>query len=433
MNAAETKNKLGLWSIIFLGVNGIIGSGVFLLPNRAMDLFGPWSLIVLIFDMVLALCIALCFAEASSLFKDTGGPYIFAKEAFGDFVGYEVGFITWFTRIIAFATMSVGFATALLGMFPEWNTVMMKNVISMGVIAFLSILNLFGVQLFKVVQNAVTIGKVIPLVLFIAVGIFFVDFDQFVTPVTTTYSMATFGSAAILLFYAFTGFEGICVVAGDMKDPKRDLPIATIITLIFCSVVYFLLLGICIGVMGPSLTETTVPVQDAFAKICGPIGGYVIAAGTLISIGGICIASSFITPRSGLALAEKHMLPAFMTRHNRYGAPHWCIIISAVIAMAINMTGTFTTLAAISVVARFAQYIPTCLAVMVFRKTMKDAPRSFKVPFGNTIPILAILISIVFCTQASLQQLALGLGALVVAVPFYFLLYKPHAKKIQAS
>ena len=221
MNTTENKNKLGLWSIIFLGVNGIIGSGVFLLPNRAMDLFGPWSLVVLIFDMVLALCIALCFAEASSLFKDTGGPYIFAKEAFGDFVGYEVGFITWFTRIIAFATMSVGFATALLGMFPEWNNVMMKNVISMGVIAFLSILNLFGVQLFKVVQNAVTIGKVIPLVLFIAVGIFFVDFDQFVTPVTTTYSMASFGSAAILLFYAFTGFEGIFVVAGDMKDPKR--------------------------------------------------------------------------------------------------------------------------------------------------------------------------------------------------------------------
>ena len=426
------KNKLGLWSIIFLGINGIIGSGVFLLPNKAMDLFGPWSLLVLVFDMVLALCIALCFAEASSLFKDTGGPYIFAKEAFGDFVGYEVGFITWATRIIAFATMSVGFATALLGIFPEWNTVFMKNVISMSLIAILSALNLCGVQSFKIIQNAITIGKVIPLVLFIAVGIFFIDGGNFVTPVTTTYSMETFGSTAILLFYAFTGFEGICVVAGDMKDPKKDLPKATIITLFFCSVVYFLLVAICIGVMGPALSESSVPVQDAFAKICGPIGGIIIAAGTLISIGGICIASSFITPRSGLALAEKHMLPAVMTRQNRFGAPYWCIIVSALIAMAINMTGTFTTLAAISVVARFAQYIPTCLAVMVFRKTMKDAPRSFKLPFGNTIPILAILISIVFCTQVSLQQLAIGLGALVVAVPFYFMLYKPHMQKMRS-
>ena len=429
----DAKNKLGLWSIIFLGINGIIGSGVFLLPNKAMDLFGPWSLVVLIFDMVLALCIALCFAEASSLFKDTGGPYIFAKEAFGDFVGYEVGFITWATRIIAFATMSVGFATALLGIFPEWNTVFMKNVISIGLIALLSILNLCGVQSFKIIQNAITIGKVIPLVLFIAVGIFFIDVDKFVTPATTTYTMETFGSTAILLFYAFTGFEGICVVAGDMKDPKKDLPGASIITLFFCSVVYFLLLAICIGVMGPALAESTVPVQDAFAQICGPVGGAVIAAGTLISIGGICIASSFITPRSGLALAEKHMLPAFMTRQNRFGAPYWCIIFSAIIAMAINMTGTFTTLAAISVVARFAQYIPTCLAVIVFRKTMKDAPRSFKLPFGNTIPILAVLISIVFCTQVTLQQIAIGLGALVIAVPFYFIFYKPHAKKTQSS
>ena len=427
------KHKLGLWSIILLGINGIIGSGVFLLPNKAMDLFGPWSLLVLVFDMVLALCIALCFAEASSLFKDTGGPYIFAKEAFGDFVGYEVGFITWATRIIAFAAMSVGFATAVLGIFPEWNSVLMKNVISMGVIAVLSILNLCGVQPFKVVQNIITIGKVVPLVLFIVIGIFFIDFGNFTAPPETTYSMETFGSAAILLFYAFTGFEGICVAAGDMKDPKRDLPWATVLTLAFCSAVYFLLLAICIGVMGPALAESSVPVQDAFARICGPVGGWIIAAGTLISIGGICIASSFITPRSGLALAEKGMLTAFMARENRFGAPYWCIIISGVVAMAINMTGTFTTLAAISVVARFAQYIPTCLSVMVFRRTMKDAPRSFNLPLGNVIPILAVLISIVFCTQVSLQQLAIGLGALLVAVPFYFFFYKPSARKARSS
>lgn len=86
-----------------------------------------------------------------------------------------------------------------------------------------------------------------------------------------------------------------------MKDPKRDLPWATVLTLAFCSAVYFLLLAICIGVMGPALAESSVPVQDAFARICGPAGGWIIAAGTLISIGGICIASSFITPRSGLA------------------------------------------------------------------------------------------------------------------------------------
>lgn len=425
------SQKLGLWSIIFLGINGIIGSGVFLLPNKAMDLFGPYSLLVLLFDMVLTLCIAFCFAEASSLFKDTGGPYIFAKEAFGDFIGYEVGFLTWATRIIAFSTMSVGFATAVAGIVPEANTEFMKNAISMGVIALLTILNLCGLQPFKLIQSVVTIGKVIPLVLFIAIGIFFIDTTNFVAPAGTTYSMGTFGAAAILLFYAFTGFESICVAAGDMENPTKNIPKATIITILFVSLVYFLLLAVCIGVMGPDLAKSTVPVQDAFAKICGPIGGAIIAAGTLVSIGGICISSSFVTPRSGLALAEKGMLPAFMMKHNRFGSPYWCILISALVAMAINSTGTFTTLAAVSVVARFTQYIPTCLAVMVFRKTKKDVERSFKIPFGNTIPILAIVISVIFFMQLQLEQIVIGLGAIVVAIPFYFV-YKFYGKKTQA-
>ena len=220
-------NKLGLWSIVFLGINGIIGSGVFLLPNKAMDLFGPYSLLILLFDMVLVLCISLCFAEASSLFKDTGGPYIYAKEAFGDFIGYEVGFLVWATRIIAFSTMSVGFATALAGIVPEWNTVFMKNVISCGVVVVLSLMNLLGVKPFKIIQNIATIGKLVPLVLFVGIGVFIIDFDNFVAPPDTVYTTTTFGSCAILLFYAFTGFESICVAAGDMDNPTKNVPKAT--------------------------------------------------------------------------------------------------------------------------------------------------------------------------------------------------------------
>lgn len=302
-------NKLGLWSIVFLGINGIIGSGVFLLPNKAMDLFGPYSLLILLFDMVLVLCISLCFAEASSLFKDTGGPYIYAKEAFGDFIGYEVGFLVWATRIIAFSTMSVGFATALAGIVPEWNTVFMKNVISCGVVVVLSLMNLLGVKPFKIIQNIATIGKLVPLVLFVGIGVFIIDFDNFVAPPDTVYTTTTFGSCAILLFYAFTGFESICVAAGDMDNPTKNVPKATIITIAIVSIIYFLLLAVCIGVMGESLAESTVPVQEAFTRICGPVGGVLIAAGTLVSIGGICIMTSFVMPRNGLALAEKGMLP----------------------------------------------------------------------------------------------------------------------------
>lgn len=118
-----------------------------------MSIIGPASLGVLLFDMLLVLAMTFCFAEASGLFKDNGGPYIYAKEAFGNFIGYEVGFLTWITRIIAFSTMGVGFATALGGIMPELSTPMMKNIIVTVIFALLAIMNLFGVQLFKVIPE----------------------------------------------------------------------------------------------------------------------------------------------------------------------------------------------------------------------------------------------------------------------------------------
>lgn len=149
----NNKAKMGFWTIVLFGINSIIGSGIFLLPNNAMSIIGPASLGVLLFDMLLVLAMTFCFAEASGLFKDNGGPYIYAKEAFGDFIGYEVGFLTWITRIIAFSTMGVGFATALGGIMPELATPMMKNVIVTVIFALLAVMNLFGVQLLRLFRT----------------------------------------------------------------------------------------------------------------------------------------------------------------------------------------------------------------------------------------------------------------------------------------
>ena len=173
---------------------------------------------------------------------------------------------------------------------------------------------------------------------------------------------------------------------------------------------------------------TTVPVQEAFGRIAGSFGVGIVASGTLVSIGALCISSSFVTPYSCLALAEKGMLPAAMTKRNRFNAPYWCIIASTVIALLIAYTGSFTFLASISVVSRFSQYIPTCLSIPVFRKKMPDAPRAFKIPFGPLIPVIAVLTSLWLLAQAKPQQLIMGLGAAVIAVPFYYFVYKNKKK-----
>lgn len=106
------KKKLGLWSIVLLGINAVIGSGIFLLPGKAMKLMGPGSIWVYVFDMILVMSMALCFAEVSGIFNKNGGPYVYAKEAFGNFIGFEVGIMKWAVGIIAWATMAVGFPTA---------------------------------------------------------------------------------------------------------------------------------------------------------------------------------------------------------------------------------------------------------------------------------------------------------------------------------
>lgn len=420
----ESK-KLGFWSIVLLGINGIIGSGIFLLPNKAIAIIGPASLLVMLFDMLLVLAITFCFAEASGLFKENGGAYIYAKEAFGDFIGYEVGFLSWATRIIAFSTMSVGFATALGGLIPSLNTVMMKNIIISVIFIVLAVINLLGIKLYEVIQNLATIAKILPFILFIGMGIFYIEPVNF-TPLVPNgvYTPGSFGAAAVMLFFAFTGFESLAVAAAEMENPQKNLPKATLITIFTVSAIYILLLACAIGIMGYELADTTAPVQAAFTRIAGAFGTTIVAAGTLISIGALCIASSFITPHSGLALAEQHMLPAFMAKRNRFGAPYWCIIVSTIVAMLIGYTGGFAFLASISVVSRFSQYIPTCLSIMVFRKKMPDAPRVFKIPFGPVIPVIALLVSFWLLAQAKPQQLLIGFGAAIVALPFYFLVHR---------
>lgn len=420
----ESK-KLGFWSIVLLGINGIIGSGIFLLPNKAMAIIGPASLFVMIFDMLLVLAITFCFAEASGLFKENGGAYIYAKEAFGDFIGYEVGFLSWATRIIAFSTMSVGFATALGGLIPSLNTDMMKNIIISVIFIVLAVINLLGIKLYEVIQNLATIAKILPFILFIGMGIFYIEPVNF-TPLVPNgvYTPGSFGAAAVMLFFAFTGFESLAVAAAEMENPQKNLPKATLITIFTVSAIYILLLACAIGIMGYELADTTAPVQAAFTRIAGAFGTTIVAAGTLISIGALCIASSFITPHSGLALAEQHMLPAFMAKRNRFGAPYWCIIVSTIVAMLIGYTGGFAFLASISVVSRFSQYIPTCLSIMVFRKKMPDASRVFKIPFGPVIPVIALLVSFWLLAQAKPQQLLIGFGAAIVALPFYFLVHR---------
>ena len=412
----KETGKFGFWSIVLLGINGIVGTGIFLLPNKAYSIIGSASLGVLLFDAIIAGCIALCFAEAASLFTRNGGPYLYAKHALGDFWAFEVGVLKWIVTVIAWAAMAVGFATALGAAVPALSGDFAKDVISFILIVGLTVVNIFGVNVSKFVNNLITISKLVPLTLFIAIGIFFINGANF-TPV---FPQDTYVDGS----FAYTGFEVIAIAAEDMKNPKKNLPRAIIMCMLLVSVLYMAILAVSIGVLGTDLANTKAPVQDAFNVIVGPIGMYIVLIGTLISMGGINFAEAYYAPRVATSMAEDGMLPSALAKRNRYNAPYVAAIVTAIASVLLAWSGSFTTLAAISAVSRFTQYLPTCLAVIIFRRKWADKARSYTIPGGYLIPVIAIGTSLWMLAQAQTNQLLWGLGGCIVILPFYYSYWK---------
>lgn len=424
---------MGFWSVVMFGVTTIIGSGIFILPSNAAKLMGVSSIFVLIFDALLVTTLALCFAKAASYFDHDGGSFLYAKEAFGDFAGFEVGIMTWGIGILELATMSVGVTAALSAFFPVLKTELGKIILVTLILVVLETINAGGVRVSKVLINTVTITKLIPLLFLVAIGIFFIKGANFtpVLPQTGHVGANTFGQAAVAMFYAFTGFEVVGIVAGDVSDSKKSLPRAIIMVTVIVAIFYVLVQVVALGVLGQkTLAGSALPLQATFGKIAGPIGITIIAVGTLLSMGGNLIANTYSIPRTGSALAENKMMPHWLAKRNRFNAPIVSILFTTVLALLIAYSGSFVQLAILSVVARFAQYIPTCIAVLVFKKDKHLSGERFNLPFGWLIPIIAILVSVWLLFQVTIPQLLWGLGALVIAAPFYLLtgIHKEHVR-----
>ncbi|BBF43594.1 S-methylmethionine permease [Lachnospiraceae bacterium KM106-2] len=415
------SKKFGLFSIVLLGINSIIGSGIFLMPGKAYVLMGTKSLLVYLFITLLAGSMALCFAEAAGYFKSNGAAYVYVKEAFGNLPGFEVGVMKYIVQIIAWATMAVGFVTALSAIWPAAGSGMTKNIIISAILIILGIVNYIGVDFTKYLNNIATVGKLIPLILFIAVGIFFLKGANYSAGLNTGITVGKFSETAILVFYAFTGFEAIATASEDMENPKKNIPRAIIIAFAVVSVTYFLIQLVSIGILGNVLGTTETPVVEAMKHtFLGSAGSAIVTAGTLISIGGINIAQSFYAPRGLSALGETHMLPKVVAKQSKRETPGIAILITTILTLPIALSGSFTTLAAISVISRFTQYIPTCLSILVFRK--RNMESNFKVPFGPIIPIVATVVSLWLLYNADRMKLLIGIGVMVIGIPIYYLM-----------
>jgi amino acid transporter len=408
---------LGRGDLTALAINGIIGAGIFGLPSAVAALLGNASPIAFVACAAIVGIIVLCFAEVASHFTDTGGPYLYARSVFGPLVGFEVGWAIWLARISAFAA-NANLLIAYFGFFVPGLSTGAGRIISITlVVAVLAGINVRGVAMGARFGDAFAIMKLIPLIAFGTIGLYFVDWETYSTIQAPT--SVSFGSAVLLLVYAFTGFEYAAIPAAEAKQPRKDISWALLYALGIAAVIYLAVQVVAVGTY-PGLAQSERPLADAGQAFLGPIAGGVMAFAALVSILGNLSAVMLIGPRLTYAFAEKGEFPAFLGRlHSRFRTPVASIALFAFLVWALALSGTFVWLATISVVARLGAYMVTCAAVPVIRKR-SSIPPEFRLMFGPLIPVLAIVLGIWLYAQTNLRDTLSFLVAVLIGSFLYF-------------
>lgn len=324
--STEPLRAIGFVSLVAIGVNGVIGAGIFALPAAVATILGPASSTAYLVTGLIVILICLCFAEAGAMFEISGGPYVYARKAFGDLVGFEVGWIFIVARLTAMAAITNVFVSYLSYFFTI--SAAMRAVIITLLIVSLAITGLLGVRYSVWIVNLTTIGKLLPLLVFILCGFLLVNVGEspiFVTPKDAP----SLQRASLVLIFAFGGFEFSVVPTEEVIEPKRNVPLALIVAVASTALIYlFVNIVVFAALSNPAADET--PLSSAASRFLGPLGAVVLTLGALISTLGTSSAIMFVGPRMLYALGKGQQAPAaFSKLHHKYRTPGVSIILFA--------------------------------------------------------------------------------------------------------
>src|SRR5258706_2950472 len=406
------------WDLVAVAINAVIGAGIFGLPSKVFALIGSYSLIAFVVCALVVTMIVLCFAEVGSRFDETGGPYLYAREAFGPTVAFEVGWLIWLARLTAFAA-NCNLLVAYIGYFvPAATNPFWRAAIIIIVVAVLATINLLGIRQAAIVSNVFTIGKLIPIMIFIAVGLFFLNPQAFALgPRPAT---GAFSQSVLLLIYAFSGFEMAAIPAGEVKDPKKNVPHALLIAIGVVAFLYILVQVVCVGTF-PELAQSQKPLADAGMHFIGAAGGAIISAGAIISITGNLNILLLSGSRVPFAMAEQQQLPSFIgSVHRRFATPYVAILITAAVMLLLTLNSSFVAALTISAIARLVTYGATCLSLPVFRRRSNSPPAGFLLHYGTVILILAFLLAVLLLPNRTWKEARIAAVAAAVGLLIYF-------------
>jgi basic amino acid/polyamine antiporter, APA family len=400
-------------------INSLVGSGIFGLPSKIFSQAGIYSLLVIIFCAAVILVLVLNFAEVASRFTKTGGPYLYTLTAFGKFPAFLMGWLILITRLATYAALVNIFVT-YLGVFnPAFETQTAKITTIFILTLFFTLVNHFGVKGSTILNNSLTIAKLLPLFVFIIVGLFFINPDNFNLNESTP-ALFEFSNSIFLMVFAFSGFEAIIVNTGEIKTPRKNIPIALLFTISFVTVFYVLLQMVCIGTF-PGLAESERPIADAALQFMGPIGALLISVGALFSVGGTINTVMLIGSRLPYALSSENQLPGFLSFvHKKFQTPTWSLFLFATFAFLVSATGTFIYAVSISVISKVMILGIVCAALIKLRRDDNKNKAFFKLRYGNFLAVLGIIISVGLLLSSKSNEFRDTLITLFIGVLVYF-------------
>ena len=414
MNIPQTAlvRHLNRWDLTALVVNGIIGSGIFGLPAIIITLTGAASPLTYLAAAAGTAVVVVCFAGVGALFSDAGGPYLYAREAFGPFVGLQIGWIAWLARMTGAGANANLFTLYLGELWAPARTDWGRLVSMTFLIGVLAIINYRGVRKGALVSDLFVLAKLLPLALFVGIGLFFLRGENF--HLTTGVRWGGFSQAVLLLIFAFGGFENAAFPASEARQPKRDLPFALLAGLGVVTVFYLLIQVVVQGTLPPG-TETERPLATAARQFLGAPGAWLLSAGALVSVIGWFSGTLLSLPRLTFAMGERGDLPAFFAAiHPRFRTPHVSILIFSALSWALAMAGTFQWNAALSAAARLFVYGTTCAALPVFGKRTVVAGRNRAVR-GTVLGLAGVAFCALLLPQMGWTLVAVLAGTMSLA------------------
>jgi APA family basic amino acid/polyamine antiporter len=424
----KLRRKLNTFDVTNLVIGAIIGADIYVATGIAAGLVGPSSLILWVIAGILAIVIAISFAYSVMLLPRVGGPYAYVKEVSSPFPGFMVGWGLLLAEWFSLAVFPVAFAQYFVSLVPgigPAGVILLKG----AFIVFIIGTNFVGTKAAGRTNDLLTILKISPLVLMIVAGMFFVfsnpaTVSDNMTPFVTG-DLAAFGSALILIFWAYAGFELSTLPSNDIERPERTVPRAIAMGMLFVIVFYLLTNFVVLGsVDQQTLTSTTTPLLAAAASIfnstafISSLMVLVVGIGALFSILGADESGTIGTSRLAYAMALDGLLPrSFAKQHPKYGTPYIALIVICATAFVASVFGGLSALINSSVFLLAFVYLATCISTIKLESKNPEVAK--KLRWRRGIPILGAAFSLLLITLVNPSQIAISLALLGVGVIVY--------------